>query len=123
MRRAAIANIRPSCPPPTNPMVFPGRITRIGVSEEQLIVDSGSSIVKQGGRRLFSHDRRLSILGMLMPQVLAVISVLGKDQKGVVAQFATFLADRGTNIEDIEQRVVSGFFVMDMLVDLADLRC
>lgn len=58
-----------------------------------------------------------------MPQVLAVISVLGKDQKGVVAQFATFLADRGTNIEDIEQRVVSGFFVMDMLVDLADLRC
>ena len=57
-----------------------------------------------------------------MPQaVLAVVSVLGKDQKGVVAQFATYMAERGINIEDIEQRVVRGFFVMDMLVDLADL--
>ena len=53
--------------------------------------------------------------------VLAVVSVLGKDQKGVVAQFATYMADRGINIEDIEQRVVRGFFVMDMLVDLAEL--
>ncbi|HEY8747277.1 MAG TPA: formyltetrahydrofolate deformylase [Tepidisphaeraceae bacterium] len=57
-----------------------------------------------------------------MPQsVLAVVSVLGKDQKGVVAQFATYLAERGVNIEDIEQRVVHGFFLMDMLVDLKDL--
>jgi len=53
--------------------------------------------------------------------VLAVVSVLGKDQKGVVAQFATYLAQRGINIEDIEQRVVRGFFLMDMLVDLKDL--
>ena len=53
--------------------------------------------------------------------VLAVVSVLGKDQKGVVAQFATFMAERGINIEDIEQRVVRGFFVMDMLVDLKEL--
>jgi formyltetrahydrofolate deformylase len=56
-----------------------------------------------------------------MAKVLAVVSVLGKDQKGVVAQFATYMANRGINIEDIEQRVVRGFFVMDMLVDLADL--
>jgi formyltetrahydrofolate deformylase len=53
--------------------------------------------------------------------VLAVVSVLGKDQKGVVAQVATYLAERGINIEDIEQRVVRGFFVMDMLVDLRDI--
>jgi len=56
-------------------------------------------------------------------QVLAIVSVLGKDQKGVVAQFATYMAERGINIEDIEQRVVRGFFVMDMLVDLKDLSC
>ena len=30
------------------------------------------------------------------------------------------MAERGINIEDIEQRVVRGFFVMDMLVDLKD---
>ena len=57
-----------------------------------------------------------------MPQpVLAVVSVLGKDQKGVVAQFATYVAERGINIEDIEQRVVRGFFLMDMLVDIKDI--
>lgn len=55
-----------------------------------------------------------------MSQVLAVVSVMGKDQKGVVAQVATYLAERGVNIEDIEQRVLSGLFVMDMLVDLRD---
>ncbi|MEO6434995.1 MAG: formyltetrahydrofolate deformylase [Tepidisphaeraceae bacterium] len=55
------------------------------------------------------------------PSVLAVVSVLGKDQKGVVAQFATYMAERGINIQDIEQRVVRGFFVMDMLVDLRDI--
>src|SRR5208282_2359874 len=53
--------------------------------------------------------------------VLAIVSVLGKDQKGVVAQFATYMAERGINIEDIEQRVVRGFFLMDMLVDIKDL--
>src|SRR5690242_1880292 len=64
--------------------------------------------------------RRIRSVFVAQP-VLAVVSVLGKDQKGVVAQFATYLADRGINIEDIEQRVVRGFFVMDMLVDLADV--
>ena len=53
--------------------------------------------------------------------VLAVVGVLGKDQKGVVAQVATYLAERGINIQDIEQRVVRGLFVMDMLVDLRDV--
>jgi formyltetrahydrofolate deformylase len=57
-----------------------------------------------------------------VPQkVLAVVSVLGKDQKGVVAQFATYVAERGINIEDIEQRVVRGFFLMDMLVDIKEI--
>ena len=56
-----------------------------------------------------------------MPKVLAVLSVLGRDQKGVVARFATYLAERGVNIEDLSQHVVSGQFVMDMLVDLSDM--
>jgi len=54
-------------------------------------------------------------------KLLAVLSVQGRDQKGVVAQFATFVADRGINIEDLEQKVVSGLFVMDMLIDLNDM--
>ena len=35
-----------------------------------------------------------------MQRVLAVVSVLGQDQKGAVARFATSLADHGANIED-----------------------
>jgi formyltetrahydrofolate deformylase len=53
-----------------------------------------------------------------MPRVLAIVSVLGRDQKGVVARISTYLAERDINIEDIEQRVVRGQFLMDMLVDI-----
>jgi formyltetrahydrofolate deformylase len=53
-------------------------------------------------------------------RVLAIVSVLGRDQKGVVARISTHLAERDINIEDIEQRVVRGQFLMDMLVDITD---
>jgi formyltetrahydrofolate deformylase len=53
--------------------------------------------------------------------VKAVVSVTGRDQKGVVARFATYLAEHGVNIEDIAQQVVHARFIMDMLVDLTDL--
>jgi len=72
-------------------------------------------------RHLRSSPRAVTLTRVAAQPLLAVVSVLGKDQKGVVAQFATYMADRGINIEDIEQRVVRGFFVMDMLVDLKDL--
>jgi formyltetrahydrofolate deformylase len=52
---------------------------------------------------------------------LAVVSVIGRDQKGVVARISTYLASCDTNIEDIEQRVVEGLFIMTMMVDLADV--
>ena len=50
----------------------------------------------------------------------AVVSVVGADQKGVVARFANYLAGRGANILDLEQQVASGRFLMDLLIDLAD---
>jgi formyltetrahydrofolate deformylase len=50
-----------------------------------------------------------------------VVSVIGRDQKGVVARISTYLASCNTNIEDIEQRVMEGLFIMTMLVDLSDL--
>src|SRR5207244_6672304 len=51
----------------------------------------------------------------------AVISIIGRDQKGVVARVSTYLAAANVNIEDIEQRVMEGLFIMTMLVDLSDL--
>lgn len=56
-----------------------------------------------------------------MSQIKAVVSVIGRDQKGVVARFATYVAEHGVNILDIQQQVVHGQFIMDMLVDLAEL--
>jgi len=56
-----------------------------------------------------------------MQRVLAIVSVSGRDQKGVVARISTYLAERNVNIEDIEQRVVRGHFLMDMLIDITDL--
>lgn len=52
---------------------------------------------------------------------LAVVSVIGRDQKGVVARICTYLASCNTNIEDIEQRVVEGLFIMTMMVDLGEV--
>ena len=56
-----------------------------------------------------------------MEKNLAVVSVIGHDQKGVVARISTFLAASSINIEDIEQRIVEGLFIMTMLVDLSEL--
>ncbi|HWP66605.1 MAG TPA: ACT domain-containing protein [Candidatus Limnocylindria bacterium] len=53
----------------------------------------------------------------------AVVSVIGRDQKGVVARISTYLASCDINIEDIEQRVMEGLFIMTMQVDLAELSC
>ena len=53
----------------------------------------------------------------------AVVSVIGRDQKGVVARVSTYLASCDINIEDIEQKVMEGLFIMTMLVDLGDLSC
>jgi formyltetrahydrofolate deformylase len=53
----------------------------------------------------------------------AVVSVIGRDQKGVVARVSTYLASCDINIEDIEQRVMEGLFIMTMLVDLSDVSC
>ncbi|GHV81263.1 UPF0237 protein [Spirochaetia bacterium] len=49
----------------------------------------------------------------------AVITVVGTDQVGIIARVSAFLADRNINIEDVNQTVLSGNFVMVMTVDLS----
>ena len=46
-----------------------------------------------------------------------VVSVLGKDRSGIVAEVATALAACGANIDDISQTILREFFTMTMLVD------
>jgi len=49
----------------------------------------------------------------------AIVTVVGSDKVGIIAKVSAFLAERSINIEDISQTVLSGNFVMMMMVDLA----
>ena len=51
----------------------------------------------------------------------AVVTVTGKDKKGIIAKVSSFLAERGVNVEDISQTILQDYLAMIMLVDIADL--
>lgn len=53
----------------------------------------------------------------------AVISVLGTDKKGIIAQVSRILYENDANILDISQTIVSGLFSMIMIVDIASDAC
>ena len=48
-----------------------------------------------------------------------IITVLGKDQVGIIAKVCTYLSNSGINILDISQTIVQGYFNMMMIVDLS----
>jgi ACT domain-containing protein len=50
---------------------------------------------------------------------LSFITVIGKDKKGIVAKISNLLYKNNVNIEDINQKVMEGLFVMTMLVDIS----
>ncbi|HNY23017.1 MAG TPA: ACT domain-containing protein [Treponemataceae bacterium] len=49
----------------------------------------------------------------------AIITVVGTDQVGIIANVSTFLSAHKINIIDISQTILSGNFVMMMMVDLS----
>ena len=55
-----------------------------------------------------------------MKDNLFVITVLGRDRKGLVAEITSKLAENNLNIIDIEQSVIHGLFSMFMLVDFSN---
>ena len=50
----------------------------------------------------------------------AVMTVTGKDKKGIIAKVSAFLQEKNANIEDISQTVLGEYFAMIMLVDLSE---
>lgn len=46
----------------------------------------------------------------------AIITVVGKDKKGIVAAVSAKIAELGLNIDDISQTVLDGFFTMMAIV-------
>jgi ACT domain-containing protein len=47
----------------------------------------------------------------------AVVTVVGEDRVGIIAEVCTHLAEFDVNVLDISQTVMEGFFTMMMVVD------
>ena len=52
----------------------------------------------------------------------AIVTVVGKDQVGIIAGVCNALADNRINVLDISQTIMEGYFTMMMVVDLAECR-
>ncbi len=50
----------------------------------------------------------------------AVVTVVGKDQVGIIAAVCVHLASFNVNVLDISQTVMQGFFTMMMVVDVSN---
>ena len=50
-----------------------------------------------------------------------IITVVGKDTKGIIAKVCTYLADNNGNILDISQTIVQEYFNMMMIVDMTKM--
>ena len=47
-----------------------------------------------------------------------IITVVGKDQVGIIAKVCTYLAENKLNILDISQTIIQGYFNMMMIIEL-----
>ncbi|VVB87309.1 Formyltetrahydrofolate deformylase [uncultured archaeon] len=55
-----------------------------------------------------------------MKRDLVFITVIGKDQKGIIARISNAVFKHNINIEDLNQKIMGGYFVMTMLADISD---
>lgn len=51
----------------------------------------------------------------------AIVSVIGKDTKGIIARVSTLLFNENVNIEDISQTIMQDYFTMIMMVEISNL--
>lgn len=49
----------------------------------------------------------------------AIVTVIGKDQVGIIARVCALLSEQGVNVLDISQTILQEYFTMIMLVDAA----
>ena len=50
-----------------------------------------------------------------------IITVIGKDKVGIIAEVCGFLAKNNINILEISQHILSGYFNMTMIVDISSV--
>ena len=52
----------------------------------------------------------------------AIVTVVGKDQVGIIAGVCIKLAEYNVNVLDISQTVMQGYFTMMMVVDVTEAK-
>ena len=57
-----------------------------------------------------------------MPKNKVIVTVVGKDRVGIMAEVTTATANLGGNIVDISQKVIAGYFNLIMIVDSAKVK-
>lgn len=52
----------------------------------------------------------------------AIVTVIGKDQVGIIARVCALLSEQGVNVLDISQTILQEYFTMIMLVDVKEAK-
>jgi ACT domain-containing protein len=52
----------------------------------------------------------------------AIVTVIGKDQVGIIASVCSQLSEQNVNVLDITQTILADYFTMIMLVDTSDCK-
>jgi len=53
---------------------------------------------------------------------MAVVSVIGQDSVGIVAEVTKILAENNANIESMTQSIVSGYFALILTIDVSSIK-
>lgn len=78
-----------------------------------------------GSLSLSVNPDELVLLNLQMkeksPTEMAVVSVIGQDSVGIVAEVTRVLAENSANIEGMNQAIVSGYFALILTINVAGM--
>ena len=78
-------------------------------------------ILRDDSRRAAGIDRiEVRPPGRKGGMMTAIITVIGKDHKGIIASVSNYMSENEINILDISQTIMQEYFTMIMLVDLTE---
>ena len=53
----------------------------------------------------------------------AVVTVIGKDEVGILASVSASCAEKNANVIEVTQSILDGYFCMIMLIDISKMTC
>lgn len=83
------------------------------------LAPSACELLRRNKVHVDSSNNESSAEAKLDTSNLAVVTIQGIDKPGIVAGMSTAVAKLNGNITDISQTILSGMFVMVMVVDLS----